>query len=246
MALIEIKQTTVVEQVMKKIKELIASGRFQVDSRIPTENELAIMFDIGRSSIREAIKIFNYLGILKSLPGKGTFLCDRTNISTELLTWSILLGTNEIYEFIELRHLLEQRGITTLTEKYKIDPGSISEDLTKLANMIDNMKDAIKRSSLNETVQADYGFHNIIIEGSRISLFASIFRTLESFMHEEIKKTNRAVYRKIDVVKEHESIINAIRTGNTALAVNAVDLHIDNVKKRLKKQMNIEHQRNQI
>ena len=65
-------------------------------------------------------------------------------------------------------------------------------------------------------------------------------------MHEEIKKTNRAVYRKIDVVKEHESIINAIRTGNTALAVNAVDLHIDNVKKRLKKQMDVEHQRNQI
>jgi len=120
-----IKPKTVVEQVMEKIKELIASGQFGVSDQIPTEAELAQMFGIGRSSIREAIKVFNYLGILESRKAKGTFVCDRTNISTEAITWSLLLGKNDIYEIIEMRESIELWCLTVLTERYKNDPQQV-------------------------------------------------------------------------------------------------------------------------
>jgi DNA-binding FadR family transcriptional regulator len=68
----KISKKTVVEQVMDQVKELIVTGQFRVNDTIPPEVELAKMFGIGRSTIREAIKLFNYLGILKSEPGKGT------------------------------------------------------------------------------------------------------------------------------------------------------------------------------
>ena len=86
----KIRQKTVVEQVMEQIKELIASGKYKPGDKLPTEHELAEKFGIGRSSIREAIKIFNYLGVLKSKAAKGTFLSDRGNISAEapLLVYS--------------------------------------------------------------------------------------------------------------------------------------------------------------
>ena len=50
------------------------------------------MFGVGRSSIREAIKIFNYLGIMESKAALGTFISERSNISREALTWALLLG----------------------------------------------------------------------------------------------------------------------------------------------------------
>jgi DNA-binding transcriptional regulator YhcF (GntR family) len=70
----KIRKKTVVAQVMDKIRELIASRQFKTGDRIPTEGELARMLGIGRSSIRKAIKVFNYLGVLDSQTAKGTFV----------------------------------------------------------------------------------------------------------------------------------------------------------------------------
>ena len=69
-----IRQQTVVTQVMGEMRNLIASGAYVPGDRIPTEKELAERFGVGRSSIREAIKIFNYLGILSSKAALGTFV----------------------------------------------------------------------------------------------------------------------------------------------------------------------------
>ena len=68
---------------MEKIKELIASGEYTTGGRLPTEQEMAERFGVGRSSIREAIKTFNYLGVLESKTAKGTFVCDSNSISSE-------------------------------------------------------------------------------------------------------------------------------------------------------------------
>ena len=62
----KIKQKTIVEQVMEEIKNLIASGQYKVDDKIPSEAELCEMFGVSRPTIREAIKVFNYLGVLEA------------------------------------------------------------------------------------------------------------------------------------------------------------------------------------
>ena len=79
----KIKHKTLVEQVMGKIRKLIASGEFKVHDRLPTENEMAEMFGTGRSSIREAIKVFNYLAVLESRAAKGTYVCSRSTSPPE-------------------------------------------------------------------------------------------------------------------------------------------------------------------
>ena len=92
----KIRQQTVVAQVMGEIRELIASNAYAAGDKIPTEKELAERFGVGRSSIREAIKIFTYLGVLESRAALGTFVRDRSQISSEALSWSLLLGNDEL------------------------------------------------------------------------------------------------------------------------------------------------------
>jgi len=117
-----VKQQTVVGQVMNQIKELIASGQIKPHDRMPTETELAKMFGTGRSSIREAIKIFQHLGILETHTRSGTFVCPSSNISTEALTWSILLGKDDIFELLDLRRIIEVETLQQLTHSF--DPSS--------------------------------------------------------------------------------------------------------------------------
>ena len=230
-----IKQKTVVEQVMEQIKELIASGEYRPNDKLPNENELANMFGIGRSSIREAIKIFQYLGIVESKTGKGTFVCDRANISAEALTWSMLLGENDMFEMIELRALLEQHGIKILLHKKENEPESADETIAKLKKQILNMKDAAQRQSTMDLIRADYDFHGAIIEGSRNSLFIAIYKILRSFMHEEIKRTyvNKDLF---ETVSEHREFLNVIQTGDLEETLNIFKNHIYSIKKKLKEQ----------
>lgn len=121
----KIFQMTVVEQVMDRIKTLITSGTYKPGDKLPTELELAERFGIGRSSVREAIKIFQYLGVLESRVPKGTFLRPRSQISTEAITWALLLGDDDVNDILELREVIEQRALAHLlgirsSEKAKI------------------------------------------------------------------------------------------------------------------------------
>ncbi len=232
----KIRQKTVVEQVMEQIKELIASGKYKPGDKLPTEHELAERFGIGRSSIREAIKIFNYLGVLKSRAAKGTFLSDKANISAEALSWSILLGKDEKEELIETRGAIELWSIIHLTSRSrnggKLDK-EIEEILEKLDNQVELMRLGIKNGDAAILVEADYNFHNIIIKSTGNSLFYSIYKTLKSFMYEEIIISQNDYSDPALIVQEHQQIIDTIRSGRINQSVETFSAHIANIENRL-------------
>jgi DNA-binding FadR family transcriptional regulator len=232
-----VKQKTVVEQVMDQIKGLIASGQFKPHDKIPTENELAESFGIGRSSIREAIKIFQYLGILESHTRKGTFVCDYTNISTEALTWSILLGKNEIFELVDLRNVIESRALVLLIRRFKKNPESVADVINTLEGEIGKMQEAIDGTQMESLIEADYNFHGTIIVSSENNVFINIYHTLRSFMHEEIKKTNIYDSERSSLVEEHRAILTALKSGDEDNTIAMHKNHINNINKQLKQAM---------
>jgi GntR family transcriptional regulator, transcriptional repressor for pyruvate dehydrogenase complex len=224
---------TVVEQVMEKMKELIASGRFKVHDKLPTEQEFAVLFGVGRNSVREAMKVFHYLGILESQTGKGTYVCERGNISTEALTWSILLGENDIFELIKLREVLELSGLHTLLVEIANRSKAADETVAALEQAIAAIMAAVEGQDLEALIQADYLFHGAIIAASGNSLFTAIYTTLRAFMHEEIKRT----YRNVNIqkgIREHRELLDTICGTDERKAVELLRKHIDSVREKLK------------
>ncbi len=235
----KIRQKTVVEQVMEKMKELIASGKYQPGDKLPTEHELAERFGVGRSSIREAIKIFNYLGVLKSRAAKGTFLSDKASISAEALSWSILLGRDEKEELIETRGAIELWSIINLTSRSRKEgeaDSSINKLLHELDGQIEQMRLGVETGNSAILVEADYKFHNIIVESTGNSLFYSIYKTLKSFMYEEIVISQNDYNDPALIVQEHQQIIDTIRSGKINQSVQTFSSHIRNIENRLQKQ----------
>ncbi len=230
----KIRQRTVVRQVMEQLKALIASGVYHVNDKIPTEKELAEKFGIGRSSIREAIKIFEHLGILSAKTGKGTFICDRANISKEALTWSILLGEHDLFEMVELREALERAAISRLVQRVRSSPEEARPDVARLEKNIELLAAAVKYSDIPALVSADYNFHGAIIEGSGNSVFSAMYGTLQSFMHVEISKTLEGVSISDQEVDKHRLIFDAIREGSLERALAAFDAHMEHTRARLR------------
>ena len=230
-----IKQKTVVAQVMEQIRELIASGEYNVGDKIPTESELAEMFGLGRSSIREALKVFNYLGILESKAALGTFVSDRTNISSEALSWAILLGKNELYEMVEIRGALETWTLLKVAQESTENPEIIRELADNLDRVVDDFREAIRRGSIEELIHADYNFHSVLIKYCGNSLFTTIYDLLRDFMFEEIKATYVIFDNYEFAINEHMAIINSIRSGDSDRMQKSLKKHISDITERVRK-----------
>jgi DNA-binding FadR family transcriptional regulator len=220
-----IHQKTVVDQAMDRIRKLISSGLYQPGDKIPTEQELANDFGIGRSSIREALKIFQYLGILESRVSKGTFLSGRSRISSEVITWSIILGDNDMWDILELRQIIEETAFLSLMTRLLSAPDSFQSVFKKLEAEIQNMRLAEEESSLNRLSLADYTFHSIIITYGGNRLFLEIFKTLKVFIQEENMKTYHSMHNPYKITDEHEEIMNSMWAGNLDKAVSQHHTH---------------------
>lgn len=136
----KIVHKTILEQVMKKIQEMIASGEYKVGDKLPNESDLADRLGVGRSSVREALKIFNYLGVLESKTARGTFVSDRSNISKEAMTWSILLGKNDHTDLLEIRTAIELISTLILTTRHRNAPEACAPFLAELDEQIRAMQ----------------------------------------------------------------------------------------------------------
>ena len=229
----KVTKNTVVRQVMEQIKTLIATGELKPGDKIPTENMLAEQFGTGRSTIREAIKIFEYLGVIESNTRTGTYVCDYSNISTEALTWSILLGKNELFELVDLRRIIEQRALSLLIQKAEDDKKFLDGLLFELESVVGEMEKAVNSSAMADLIATDYNFHASIINASGNNVYINIYQTLKSFMHEEIEKTNKEDTVVSTVVDEHRAIVEAVRKKDLTAALNALDTHINNTIQQL-------------
>jgi GntR family transcriptional repressor for pyruvate dehydrogenase complex len=231
----QIRQQTVVGQVMNEIRELISSGAYGPGDKIPTEKELAERFGIGRSSIREAIKIFNYLGVLESKAALGTFVQERSNISTEAITWSLLLGKDELDEIIDLRASIELWCIRKLTLGYASGEEWAKAAVLELNSIVSDMDEALINRSRESLVEDDFRFHRTIIGSSGTPLFISIYETLRAFLREEMTKSQQDYDDPMQILEEHKEIRDSISGGNPDEAIRTHVAHIENIKIRTKK-----------
>jgi GntR family transcriptional repressor for pyruvate dehydrogenase complex len=108
MQLAPIKSTRIYEEIVRQIKTMIAEGRLASGDRLPPERELAEKFLVSRTSVREALRALESLGLVEIRPGEGTFICE---ISVERLVEPLALvmvsQREAVAELFEARRLLE-------------------------------------------------------------------------------------------------------------------------------------------
>ncbi len=229
----KIRQKTIVTQVMEKIREFIASGEVKPGDRLPTESQLAQMFGVGRSSIREAVKVFNYLGVFESQTRKGTVLCEHSRISKEALTWSFLLGKKDIRDLMDLRKAIEQECWFQLCVAHEHDPESMKGVVERLEFFVEKMDDALKNDKEVELVEADFNFHLVAVEASGNAQFSALFQTLQSFTCEEIRESNVLRKKSKRIVSEHVEFVEALKANDHARLLELYRIHIENAKERV-------------
>jgi GntR family transcriptional repressor for pyruvate dehydrogenase complex len=108
MHLAPIKSTRIYEEIVRQVKAMIAEGRLTSGDRLPPERELAEKFLVSRTSVREALRALESLGLVEIRPGEGTFIrqvsVDRL---IEPLALVMVSQRESIAELFEARRLIE-------------------------------------------------------------------------------------------------------------------------------------------
>lgn len=116
----KLNNESVVQRVINCLTDAMINKELRPGDKIPTELELSETLGVGRNSIREAIKILVYLGVLEIRRAEGTFVCEGfTESMIDPMIYGIILDKADSYDnLMELREMMESGVVRLAMTKY--------------------------------------------------------------------------------------------------------------------------------
>jgi DNA-binding FadR family transcriptional regulator len=109
-------------EIVKQLRELITTNRLNSGDKIPSERELSERLNVGRSSVREALRALELLGLIETRRGEGTFLRDfRGHHLVQLLSTFILEDEKAKRDVIETKYYIEMDCLQLALKRQNAD-----------------------------------------------------------------------------------------------------------------------------
>lgn len=224
------KSPTTVEVVVKTLSDYLVQGmirgQFRAGEQLPSERELAAKFNVGRSPLREAMKVLNIIGFLDTRPGFGTFIT-KSNSSLFLspLSWNLLVGDKTIHDITELRLLIECEAASLAADR------TTPESLAELQAAFDQMGQAFHALDIEAFIAHDVDFHLAIAKCSQNDAFYQILITIRKILAQFSKALNTV--RNLGVIfAEHQDILDSIMGKDPDAARLAMKTHLEKATAR--------------
>ncbi|MDF2857402.1 MAG: GntR family transcriptional regulator [Neobacillus sp.] len=158
--------TKVYLEIVKKLREMITADGLISGDKIPSERELSERLNVGRSSVREALRALELLGLIETRRGEGTFIRDfRGNQLVQLLGTFILQDEKAKLDVIETKNLIEMDCLRLAL--YRINN-----------NQLEKLKEWVQSDRID-----DDEFFSRIIEVADNHLFSRIWLILKDYYY---------------------------------------------------------------
>lgn len=211
------------KMVVEKIKEGLISGELRPGDFLPSETELSERFGVGKSSVREAIKMLEALGVVEICKGNGSRI--RTAVDTTVinpLIFQLILQSGE-----ESREkLAEFRKMIEISVSLMAVDNATADDIRKLRSIHERTKYDLSKGIT--TVDHDLEFHIAIYESTHNPFILSIGRCIMELFQPSLVISNRD-YSKV-VVENHSKILEALELRDKRAMEEAVQTSLESWK----------------
>lgn len=200
--------------VTDKITEALANGQLKPGDYLPSENQLAERLNVGKSSVREATKMLEAVGVIEIIKGHGCRV--RTDIDADALNplaYQLILQSNTNHgKLLEFRQTIEClvscMAVKTITDE------ELSELKSIHAKMLRN------RTQGKETLDLDILFHKRIYASTQNPFFACLGTAIMTLFEPSIAVSNTD-HPEI-VLENHARIIAAFESRDEGAMSEAI------------------------
>jgi DNA-binding FadR family transcriptional regulator len=210
--------TSLTNQIEDKILQYIKDNNLDIGDKLPTEKELTSFFNIGRSSLREAISKLDTREVLETRRGSGTYVKNLIPIDLDPLRVGLIKNKLQLaMDFIAVRLLIEPEMASIAAKK------ATNEQKIEIKNLCDKVEEYIENKQNH--LEFDKEFHTAIARYSQNKVMENLIPLINSSVTTLIDVTDRKLLK--ETIYSHRLISDAIIRGDELGAKNAMIIHLD-------------------
>lgn len=195
------------ELVLEKIQKSILARELLPGQLLPSEKEMAEKYGVGKSSVREAIKMLEVLGVAECVQGKGTYL--RESLGSQVmrpLLYDLMLQQSTAEELYEFRVMFD-------TATLHLAAAKATEEDKRLARQRFLEYKSFYEADLPAS-QSDRAFHRTILEATRnqfiIKVGVLILELCDPYLE------GSSTIHNDEAMENHERLLEIFCSGDTA------------------------------
>lgn len=231
MDLRKITTRKIYEEIADQLREVILSGALKPGDKLPSTKELAERFQVGRSTVREALSALKATGLVDIRQGEGCYVRQAGAEEVEIPKLDrLLLSPQTVVELSEARKVLEVSNAGLAAER------RTPERLARLEQIVSRM--AATRDDEAEAKRLDAEFHMALADATGNPILARLLESIGTQVQMAIHDTwNLRMFKNRELAErllaDHQALLRAVREGDAAGARREMDRHLSHVEQVL-------------
>ncbi|MDR1518818.1 MAG: FadR family transcriptional regulator [Planctomycetota bacterium] len=209
---------------VEQIKEYLLTGKIQVGEKLPTEKMFCQVLKVGRSTVREALRVLQVMGYVKMLPGRGAFLAAKQldNASPGIVSW---FDSHKVQsqDVVEVRMALETLSIRLAVKR------ALPQDLRDIDNCRQRYEDALAKEEYGKLGQFDEAFHQAIAVSAKNDLLIDLNKSVSLAFFEYRRNSFLIKEHAANAVIPHRDITAALFARDGDLAQLLMIRHLERI-----------------
>lgn len=213
-------------QIARMLAERIDAGEYPSGQKLPPERELAVMFDVSRTTVREALLALEIMRFIEIRVGAGVYVLSESQRDTG----TTLETTGEVgpYQVLEARRMVEGQTAYYAAERAR------PEEIAAIAAVVERMDSVVDDVPAYDVADAEY--HALIATASGNELLqdyvAHLWRMRRSSLWNRWYDSTRSLRNRRRTIEDHRAILKALQRRNPEAAKTAMQQHIDTLADR--------------
>ncbi len=214
------------ELVADRLTEEISSHTLNSGDLLPPERELVASFGVGRSSVREALRMLESRGLIESR-GSGAFaVAHLRNPLDHSLHLLLEADEADVAELFEVRRILEGEGAALAAARRTRD------QLARMADAIEAMEAGLP--SEEEFIEADLRFHLTVAEATGNRVATHLMHAIRGLLQRALSSSYHVSGSPERAIEMHRLILEAIRDGRPDVARARMQKHVESVERDIR------------
>jgi len=217
-----IRKNKVYEEVARQIERLILK-KLQPGDKLPSERELAEMLGVSRSSIRDAIRSLELMGLVEPRQGAGTIVCEVSAESlVNPLSNLLVRQQQQVSELLDFRKMLEP-PLAGRAANHASD-----EEVAEMEEILRRQDEKLRLGRL--AIEEDSEFHYSVAMASGNTVVLKVLDILMDLLRETRERSLQLDGRPAKSLAGHRRILAAIKRHDGEAAKAAMRRHIEDIE----------------